>query len=100
MMQDKRKTWNLAAYEIDEIKEGLEDAAKQDPAHDGLPIPDMIKTNTEAPLDELEKAVEAKSSPKFVAAFDKLTKDPLPTWAATNSVAPSQIERQRDARCP
>ena len=34
----------------------------------------MIKANTEAPLDELEKAVEAKSSAKFVAAFDKLTK--------------------------
>jgi hypothetical protein len=68
------KNWDLAAYEIDEIKEGLEDAAKQDPAHDGLPIPDMIKTNTEAPLDELQKAVEAKSSTKFAAAFDKLTR--------------------------
>jgi hypothetical protein len=34
----------------------------------------MIKRNTEAPLDELEKAVEAKSSTKFAAAFDRLTK--------------------------
>jgi hypothetical protein len=54
------KNWDLAA-------KGLEDAAKQDPARDGLPIPDMIKRNTEAPLDELEKAVEAKSSTKFAA---------------------------------
>jgi hypothetical protein len=68
------KNWPLAAYEIDEIKEGLEDAAKQFPTHDDLPIADMIKTNTEAPLDELEKAVEAKSSTKFTVAFDKLTK--------------------------
>jgi hypothetical protein len=68
------KNWDLAGYEIDEIKEGLEDAAKQFPTHDGLPIADMIKTNTEAPLDELEKAVGAKSSAKFSAAFDKLTK--------------------------
>jgi hypothetical protein len=68
------KNWDLAGYEIDEIKEGLEDAAKQFPTHDGLPIADMIKTNTEAPLDQLEKAVAAKSSAKFSAAFDKLTK--------------------------
>jgi hypothetical protein len=65
--------WDLAGYEIDEIKEGLADAAKQVPVHDGLPIPAMIKTNTEAALEALEKAVDAKSSAKFVAAFDKLT---------------------------
>ena len=58
------KNWDLAGYEIDEIKEGLEDAAKQFPAHDGLPVADMIKSHTHAPLDELEKAVDAKSSAK------------------------------------
>jgi hypothetical protein len=68
------KNWDLAAYEIDEIKEGLEDAEKQFPTHDGLPVADMIKTITEAPLDQLEKAVAAKSSAKFAAAFDGLTK--------------------------
>jgi hypothetical protein len=68
------KNWDLAAYEVGEIKEGLEDAAKEDPDHDGLPIPDMIKSATDAPLDELEKAVEAKNSAKFAAAFDGLTK--------------------------
>jgi len=68
------KNWDLAGYEIDEIKEGLEDAAKQFPTHDGLAIAKMIKTHTEAPLDDLEKAVEAKGSARFAAAFDKLTK--------------------------
>ena len=34
----------------------------------------MIKTNIEAPLDQLEKAVGAKSSAKFAIAFDRLTK--------------------------
>ena len=66
------KNRDLAGYEIDEIKEGLEDAAKQFPAHDGLPVADMIKSHTHTPLDELEKAVDAKSSAKFAAAFDKL----------------------------
>jgi hypothetical protein len=69
----KAKNWDLAAYEIDEIKEGLEDAAKQFPTHDGVPVADMIKTNIDPAIEELEKAVEAKSSPKFAAAFDKLT---------------------------
>ncbi len=68
------KNWPLAAFEIDEIKEGLDDAVKLFPTHDGLPVADMIKAATEAPLDELDKAVEAKSSTKFAAAFDNLTK--------------------------
>ena len=37
----RAKNWDLAGYEIDEIKEGLEDAAKQFPTHDGLPVPDQ-----------------------------------------------------------
>jgi hypothetical protein len=40
----KMKNWDLAAYEIDEIKEGLEDVEKQFPTHDGVPIADMTKT--------------------------------------------------------
>jgi hypothetical protein len=70
----KAKNWDLAAYEIDEIKEGLEDAVKQFPTHDDVPVGDMIKTIIDPALEELEKAVEAKSSAKFTAAFDNLTK--------------------------
>ena len=57
-----------------EIKEGLEDAAKYDPMHDGLPIPDMIKGAPDAPLEALQKAVDAKNSAQFATAFDSLTK--------------------------
>jgi hypothetical protein len=70
----KAKNWDLAGYEIDEIKEGLEDAEKQFPTHDGIPVADMIKTIIDPAIEELEKAVEAKSSTKFAAAFDNLTK--------------------------
>jgi len=69
----KAKNWDLAGYEIDEIKEGLEDAAKQFPTRDGVAVADMIKATIDPALDELEKAVDAKSSAKFAAAFDKLT---------------------------
>jgi hypothetical protein len=70
----RAKNWELAGYEIDEIKEGLEDAAKQFPTRDGIPIADMIKANIDPALGELEMAVDAKNSAKFVAAFDNLTK--------------------------
>jgi len=70
----KAKNWDLAAYEIDEIKEGLEDAAKQFPTHEDVPVADMIKTNIGPAIEELERAVGAKSSAKFTVAFDKLSK--------------------------
>jgi hypothetical protein len=35
----RAKNWDLAGYEIDEIKEGLEDAAKQFPPMTGLRLP-------------------------------------------------------------
>ena len=67
------QNWELAEYEIDEIKEGLDDASRLHPTHDGLPIAELIKANTKAPLDDLSKAIEAKKSAEFVVAFDKLT---------------------------
>jgi hypothetical protein len=70
----KAKNWDLAGYEVDEIREGLEDAIKTNPEHDGIPVGDMIKTVAFPALDDLAKAVDAKSSAKFVAAFDNLTK--------------------------
>jgi hypothetical protein len=69
----KAMNWDLAAYEIDELKEGLEDATKLYATHDGLPIGEMIKANITAPLDELAKAVAAKNAGKFNAGFDALT---------------------------
>ncbi len=69
----RANNWDLAAYEIDEIAEGLEDAEKLFPTRDGVPVADMIKANIDPAVEELKKAVAAKSSAKFAAAFDKLT---------------------------
>ncbi len=69
----KQNNWDLAAYEIDEIKEGLEDAARLHPTFDGVPVAEMIKTIIDPRIEELEKAVRAKSSAKFMVAFDELT---------------------------
>jgi hypothetical protein len=69
----KQNNWDLAAYEIDEIKEGLEDAARLHPTFDGVPVAEMIKTIIDPRIEELEKAVRAKSNAKFMVAFDELT---------------------------
>jgi hypothetical protein len=66
-----RITGDLAAYEIDGVKEGLEDAARLHPTFDGVPVAEMIKIDPR--IEELERAVRAKSSAKFTVAFDKLT---------------------------
>jgi hypothetical protein len=69
----KNNNWALAAYEVDEIKEGLEDAAKYHASNDGVPVAELIKALIDPRLEQLEKAIEAKSSTQFAAAFDELT---------------------------
>jgi hypothetical protein len=69
----KSNNWDLAAYEIDEIKEGLEDAARLHSTFDGVPVAEMIKTIINPRLERLEKAIERKNSAQFIAAFDELT---------------------------
>jgi hypothetical protein len=70
----KENNWDLAAYEIDEITEGLEDAEKHFPTHDGILVADMIKANIDPAVEELKKAVGARSNFKFAVAFDNLTR--------------------------
>jgi hypothetical protein len=69
----KNNNWALAGYEIDEVKEGLEDAAKLHSTFDGVPVAEMIKTIIDPRIERLEKAIDAKNSSQFVAAFDELT---------------------------
>jgi hypothetical protein len=67
------KNWDLARFELDEIKEGLEDAARLQPTYEGIPVADMIKADLDAPLSGLAKAIEAKDRKEFTRAFDVLT---------------------------
>src|ERR1700746_3920241 len=49
----KQNNWDLAAYEIDEIAEGLEDVEKQFPTHDGIPVADMIKAKIDPAVADI-----------------------------------------------
>lgn len=69
----KNRNWELAAYEVDEIKEGLQDAAKFHATVDGIPVAEMIKSILDPRLEGIEKAVDAKGSAQFASAFDALT---------------------------
>jgi hypothetical protein len=65
--------WELAAYELDELKEGFEDVLKRFPTKEGVPLAPMVKTITGREIPELAKAIEARDGGKFAGAFDALT---------------------------
>src|SRR6202041_3855363 len=69
----KSHNWDLAAYEIDEIKEGLEDAARLHSTVDGVAVAEMIKTIIDPRIERLEKAGDAKNNSQFIGGFDELT---------------------------
>lgn len=70
----KAKNWELAAYELGELKEAFEDAAKYQPVFKGKPIAGMIETIIAQPLSNLEKAIDAKDSIRYARSFDALSK--------------------------
>ena len=67
--------WPLAQYELDELQEGLADAAAFHPIHKDaeLPIPAMITMLMSPPIKRLEAVVQAHDREHFAAAFDSLT---------------------------
>ena len=65
--------WELAAYELDELKEGFDDVRKRFPVKEGVPLAPMVKTITSREIPELAKAIEARDGGKFAAMFDALT---------------------------
>ena len=68
-----RANWALAGYELDELREGFEDAGKLHPTHGNVPVAALIARLTPAPLEAVGKAIEAKSAADFRKSFDKLT---------------------------
>ena len=67
--------WPLASYELDELQEGMQDAATFHPTHKDaeLPIPELIDKMMKDPIQRLEKAVAARDSTEFTQSFDALT---------------------------
>ena len=69
----EERNWALADYEIDEMKEGLEDVVQYFPVYKDMPVGKMIEATIMSPIEEVEKAIKARDHAKFVTTFDKLT---------------------------
>ena len=69
------QNWALASYEIDELREGFEDAAKYHPTHKHIkqPIPELIGHYMDKPLSGLEQTIKDKNLQSFNQNFDQLT---------------------------
>ena len=67
------RNWELADYQVDELKELLEDIAKRIPVYKEVPVGKMIEATTMAPIDDVEAAIKARDGKAFASAFDKLT---------------------------
>jgi len=65
--------WELAAYELDELKEGFDDVLKRFPTKDGVALAPLVKLIEGHEIPELEKAIEARDGARFASAFDALT---------------------------
>jgi len=78
--------WPLAAYELDELREGIADAATFHPTHKDapLPIPDLMAKIMTDPMQQVEKAIGAHDGNGFMQAFDRLTEACNSCHRATN----------------
>ncbi len=69
----KTKNWELAHYELGEIREGLDAAVKYYPMFKNAPVSAMLDSYTTTPLADLAQSIAEKNSAKFARAFDALT---------------------------
>jgi hypothetical protein len=69
----RSQNWELARYEIEQIRKSLDAAANDYPKLGDADIAGLIKTDGYPALDAVKSAVEARSNAKFGAEFDRLT---------------------------
>ena len=67
------RNWDLAAYQLGEIKEVMGDVQELVPTFKNLPLDKMLDAVITGPIAELEKTLDAKDAKKFTAGFDTLT---------------------------
>lgn len=72
----RAKNWDLARYELDELREGFDDARRYHPRHKSVkePLTKLVPQYTDAPLLDVEKAIDARDERAFIVGYDRLTK--------------------------
>jgi hypothetical protein len=67
------RNWSYAAYELDQLRATFADVAEIMPKHRDLSIPDMMNSTVKEPLAAVDRAIQAKDSGQFSAAYGELT---------------------------
>jgi mono/diheme cytochrome c family protein len=67
------RNWELAAYQLGEIKEVMSDVQDFVPTFKNLPLAQMLDGVITGAIAQLEKAVDAKDFAKFSAGYGLLT---------------------------
>jgi hypothetical protein len=67
------RNWELAAYQLGEIKEIMSDVEDLYPKFKDLPLGQMLDNVITGPIANLEKTLDAKDFAKFSAGYGKLT---------------------------
>jgi hypothetical protein len=67
------RNWELAAYQLGEIKEVMSDVQDLVPTFKNLPLAQMLDSVITGPVAQLEKSLDAKDFGKFSAGYRDLT---------------------------
>lgn len=67
------RNWDLAAYQLGEIKEVMSDVQDMVPTFKNLPLAQMLDAVITGSIATLEKAIDEKDSGKFASGFRDLT---------------------------
>jgi len=80
------QNWPLAAYELDETREGFDDVVQYHPTHKDSPLPlsQVVPKIMDEPLRSLDKAIQGRDPQAFAAAYDALTAGCNQCHQATN----------------
>jgi hypothetical protein len=69
----QQKNWTYAAYELNELKEAFDRAARAWPQWQSIPIAQLIASATKEPIASLAQAIKAADGSRFMAAYEHLT---------------------------
>jgi hypothetical protein len=67
------KNWELAGFQLGEIREVFGDIQDLYPKFKSMPFAEMVDAVITGPVAEVEKAIEKKDIKAFTAEFDRLT---------------------------
>lgn len=69
----RQKNWTYAAYELHQLQEAFDRAAKAWPQWQSVPIADLMTAATKEPIASLARAIKDGASDRFMAAYEHLT---------------------------